>query len=320
MSPARPVNGPVGAAGQVDRLLRLVPLLHGHQEVRVTDAASMLGVTPAQVVKDLKVLLLCGLPGGYPDDLIDVDLDALEGPAADGVIRVSNADYLARPVRLAPVEAAALAVALRSIGSVDPGARDVVERTVAKLEVASHGPSPVVAVAGEPDLRAAWAHVLREAIRGDRQVQLQYWVATRDEVTERTVDPLRVDDEDGVLYLRAWCHEAGERRSFRLDRVIGLSVLESSRLVDEAAEAPEERAWVAVELLLEPAVDWFPRYYRAEYAHPQDDGRLRVGLRVWDLRWLDRLLLRLSPHVVQVSPEHVQDRLVAGTADVLGLY
>ena len=45
------------------------------------------------------MLFLCGLPGGYPDDLIDVDLEALEG---DGVIRVSNADYLARPLRLTP--------------------------------------------------------------------------------------------------------------------------------------------------------------------------------------------------------------------------
>ena len=36
--------------------------------------------TATQVLADLKVLLMCGLPGGYPDDLIDVDLDALETP------------------------------------------------------------------------------------------------------------------------------------------------------------------------------------------------------------------------------------------------
>ena len=58
--------------------------------------------TPAQIVNDLKVLFMCGLPGGYPDDLIDVDLDALEGEEGDGVIRVSNADYLARPLQLSP--------------------------------------------------------------------------------------------------------------------------------------------------------------------------------------------------------------------------
>src|SRR3954449_8484785 len=127
-----------GAQAQVARLLRLVPLLHGHDRVRVSEAADLLGVAPRQLLSDLKVLLMCGLPGGYPDDLIDVDLDALEGPEADGVIRVSNADYLARPLRLTPTEATAIIVALRALRS---GARDetreVVDRALAKLEAAA---------------------------------------------------------------------------------------------------------------------------------------------------------------------------------------
>ena len=84
---------------------------------------------------------MCGLPGGYPDDLIDVDIDALEGPdgvRTDGVIRVSNADYLARPLRLSPTEASAVIVALRALRN---GARDdtreVVDRALAKLEAAA---------------------------------------------------------------------------------------------------------------------------------------------------------------------------------------
>ena len=66
-----------GAKDQVNRLLTLVPYLHGRDGVRLDDAASALGISPGQLMKDLKVLLMCGLPGGYPDDLIDVDLDAL---------------------------------------------------------------------------------------------------------------------------------------------------------------------------------------------------------------------------------------------------
>ena len=84
-------------------------------QVRLDDAAARPRRPAEQLVKDLKVLLMCGLPGGYPDDLIDVDLDALEGPEADGVIRVSNADYLARPLRLSPTEATAIIVALRAL-------------------------------------------------------------------------------------------------------------------------------------------------------------------------------------------------------------
>src|SRR3712207_6095013 len=102
------------AKDQVARLLTLVPYLHARGQVRLEDAARVLDVTQEQVLSDLKVLFMCGLPGGYPDDLIDVDIEALEDPESDGVIKVSNADYLARPMRLTATEASAVVVALRA--------------------------------------------------------------------------------------------------------------------------------------------------------------------------------------------------------------
>ena len=131
-----------GARDQVARLLKLVPYLYARGTVHVVEAARTLGTTPRQLVKDLKVLLMCGLPGGYPDDLIDVDLDALE-EGGDGVIRVSNADYLARPLRLTPTEASAVIVALRALrnsAGTRHGTREVLDRALAKLEAAAaHG-------------------------------------------------------------------------------------------------------------------------------------------------------------------------------------
>ena len=115
MSETTPRPAASGAKDQVARLLTLVPYLHARDSVRLDEAAVALGVSPHQLLKDLKVLLMCGLPGGYPDDLIDVDLDALEDPGGDGVIRISNADYLARPLRLTPTEASAVIVALRAL-------------------------------------------------------------------------------------------------------------------------------------------------------------------------------------------------------------
>ena len=86
MSETTPRPAASGAKDQVARLLTLVPYLHARDSVRLDEAAVALGVSPHQLLKDLKVLLMCGLPGGYPDDLIDVDLDALEDPGGDGVI------------------------------------------------------------------------------------------------------------------------------------------------------------------------------------------------------------------------------------------
>lgn len=55
-----------GAKEQVARLLTLVPYLHTREEVRLDDAARALGVPPAQLLRDLRVLLMCGLPVGTP--------------------------------------------------------------------------------------------------------------------------------------------------------------------------------------------------------------------------------------------------------------
>ena len=227
---ARP---PVQAAAkeQVARLLTLVPFLHARGQVRLEDAASALGVDPEQLVRDLKVLLMCGLPGGYPDDLIDVDLDALEGEEGDGVIRVSNADYLARPLRLSPTEATAIIVALRALrNGAGDDTREVVDRALAKLEAAAAEGSVAAHIdPGDeptgPDLTRLEAR-LREAAEQQRQVRLSYYVPSRDEQSERTVDPRGVVSAQGFTYLDAWCHSAEAPRLFRLDRIHEAEVLD----------------------------------------------------------------------------------------------
>jgi proteasome accessory factor C len=224
---------PGGAKDQVVRLLRLVPYLYARGTVRVDEAAADLGVTPERLVSDLKVLLMCGLPGGYPDDLIDVDLDALEGEDADGVIRVSNADYLARPLQLSPTEATAVIVALRALrdGAGD-ATREIVDRTVAKLETAVHGAAdPLVdpgTDSGADVLGARFRTALEEATEQARQVRLTYWVPSRDDVTDRVVDPRGIVTAHGLTYLDAWCHTAQAPRLFRLDRIQDAEVLDSS--------------------------------------------------------------------------------------------
>lgn len=80
---------------QVPRLLALVPYLQAHPDADLTETAAVFDVTVRQLVADLKVLWFCGLPGGAPGDLIEVDMDALE----QGTIRLTNAEFLSRPQR-----------------------------------------------------------------------------------------------------------------------------------------------------------------------------------------------------------------------------
>jgi proteasome accessory factor C len=325
------MTAPVGGAKeQVARLLALVPYLHRRGEVQLDEAAAALGVPADQLLRDLRVLLMCGLPGGYPDDLIDVDLDALESPEGDGVIRVSNADYLMRPLRLTPTEASALIVALRAVRTgANDATRAVVDRTLSKLETAAAQGSvaPQIEVGEDVDRHHTLRATLNDAIASRRQVRLTYFVPSRDEESERVVDPHAVITANGFAYLDAWCHSAEAPRWFRLDRISSVAVTDheiattvsAPRSLSDGLFAAGEHTTRVVLRLAAPA-RWVPDYYPVQDVRRMRDGSLKVTLQVSDPRWLERLLLRLAPHAEVESPVDFADSFHATATAALQLY
>lgn len=329
-----------GAREQVARLLTLVPLVHRRDGVRLGEAADLLGITPAQLLRDLKVLFLCGLPGGLPDDLIDVDLDALEsedgGPIHDGVIRVRNADYLTRPLRLTATEASALQVALHAMRD---GARSetaaVIDGVLSKLAAAveAAGPAQVEITSSPLDaVRAAVERhtaVLQEAIAAERPVRLRYFVPSRQEESERVVEPYGVVERGAHAYLDGWCRSAGGDRLFRLDRVREVEVLdgptEQPRRAPRDAEAgmfddADQPGARVVRLVLDAPAAWAADYYPVRSARPRDDGGLEVELVVVDQRWLERLLMRLAPDARVLDDDELAENFTSTARHTLRLY
>lgn len=320
-----------GAREQVGRLLALVPWIQARREVSLEEAAAEFGVKPTQIVKDLKVLWFCGLPGLGMGDLIEVDMDALEG---EGVIRVSNADYLTRPLRLDSGEASALIVALRTLReTAGDDVRPVVDRTLAKLEAAAGDGAAAAAHVDvrlpAPDAATAALHAdLARAVADRRQVRLDYYVPARDETTERVVDPLQLVAAEGHEYLDAWCHVSEGQRLFRLDRVSRAEVLDSPaeehpdvapRDLGEGLFQPSPQDTLAT-LLLEPEARWVAEYYPVESEEEAGDGRLRVRLRVATPAWLVRLMLRLGAAGRVEEPAELADRVTAAARDALTNY
>lgn len=316
------------AQSQVGRMLELVPYLQARGGVPVADVARDFGVTPNQIVKDLNVLWFCGLPNSVTGDMIDVDMEAVK---EDGVVRLSNAEYLTRPLRLAPPEALALIVALRALAeSAGPREREPVDRVLAKIEAATgerSGSAAGVDVqldAGDPEIREA----VDTALRDGRQLHLTYYVASRDETTERIADPLRLVYFEGRPYLEAWCHRAEETRLFRVDAMTAATVLETPAApppgvslldVSQGAYRPDPDDPVAV-LDLEPGARWVADYYPTETAIELGDGRLRIQLRYTDERWLRRLIMRLSGAARVVEPRDLAEAVRQSAARSLANY
>jgi len=320
-----------GASTQrLSRLLAMVPWLLRRQGVSLEEAARHFGITEEQLVKDLQLLFVCGTPGHMPDDLIEAEWES-------GEVYVDNAEAISRPLRLAPDEAVALLVGLRTLAEV-PGLHDrgPVESALAKLSAAAGDALPGTVAplavdlsvgAEEETLRAA-----REALRTRRRLRIRYLVPARDEATDRDVDPMRVTNVAGRWYLEGWCHRAEDVRLFRVDRVAGIEVLEDVDGTPPADAVSREDmdgplfTPTGDEPLVTLDVDgrgrWVAEYYPVEDVEELPDGHLRVRLRATNPRWVPRLVLRLGgagrivdPPELAAEAERIAEAALAAYAD-----
>jgi proteasome accessory factor C len=315
------------AREQVPRMLALVPYLRSREGVPVEQVAADFGVTTSQIVKDLNVLWFCGLPEAVTGDMIDIDMDALE---AEGVVRLDNAEFLERPLRLTVAEALSLVVALRTLReSAAPAELPTIESALAKLEsAAGDGAAASAAVQVHIERPDPEVHdTVREALKQGRRVHLAYVVPARDERTERDVEPLRLLMAEGRPYLEAWCLRVDDVRLFRLDRVEDAKILDepvqprpvAPRDLSAGLFQPSDDAAVAV-LDLEGPARWVAEQHTIDEASEQPDGTLRIRLRVADLAWLRRLVLRQGGSVRVVSPQTLADDVRRAASEALEAY
>jgi proteasome accessory factor C len=304
---------------QLSRLLALAPYLQTRGEVPLREVAADFSVSPDQILKDLRVLYMCGLPGFGPGELIDINVEALlDDP--EGLVRIDNAEYLARPLRLGSNEASALIVALRALlDSSTVASREVVERTLAKLEAATEaGALPLVDVR-VPEQRPGLTQTrndLERALRTNKQARVHYVVPSRDETTDRVVDPIALLLRDGNTYLDAWCHLAEDRRLFRVDRISSVVVLDSDRerhdleprdLAEGLFESGPDDLVVRVRLTAQ--MRWFAESYPVLTVTEIEDDGLEVTLAVSDEQWLLRLAMRFGHGLTVLDPIGLSDRI-----------
>ncbi|HVK21409.1 MAG TPA: WYL domain-containing protein [Actinokineospora sp.] len=308
------------AQDRLPRLLALVPYLIARPGIRIEEAAADFEVTTKQLRKDLELLWMCGLPGYGPGDLIDISFD-------EDTVTVTFDAGMSRPLRLTGAEATAMLVALRALvdtpGVVDA---DAIRRAVAKIEMAAGQAQPAGVAVGLGVREGAETVKVREtvqaALQAGRAIRMAYYTASKDEMTERTVDPMRVLIVEGRGYLEAWCRRAEAVRLFRLDRIDELAVLDEPASPPPYAEPTDVSAGLfraapdqsVARLVLEPDARWVSEYYPVEDVEELGAGRLRVSMRYSDTSWIVRLLLGLGGEVGVEEPAHLADELRAQAA------
>jgi proteasome accessory factor C len=293
------------AAARLSRLLALVPWLEQHPGVSISEAAEHFGVGAEELEQDLWLTICCGLPGHGPDQLIDIQFWD-----EDGSIHVIDAQTLDRPLRLNPGEAMSLLVGLRLLAQI-PGEHDraALASATAKLEAAADVTQGAAVVMDDPG--EAMSTDLARALQQRRAVRIVYAGASRDEVTERVVEPVEVVRYAGRAYLLAWCRDAGAQRTFRLDRLRSVEVLDEvlpahSRTDADAVAEITPAQGIPVRMRVSARSRWLLEAFPTTQVSTGEGGHEEATMVVADPTWLVRIVLGQAGGVEVLEPAEVR--------------
>lgn len=274
---------------RLSRILALIPYVLANRGADVADVLERFGYTEAELTRDLNSVFVCGLPGYGPGDLMEAYID-------DDEVVIDSASYFMRAPRLSPTEALGLLASGLAVAGSGQGtpALDSAIAKLTKVVVPDADESLAIDLA---DTSAELA-ILREAARDNRTVRITYRSLSREEDTERVIEPWIVFTTLGNWYVLGHCRLVGDSRTFRIDRIKDLQILsESFEPPDEipipgVGYTPSDGDISAV-IDLSPRALWVLEYYPVEVVHGTEEYT-RIRFSAPDPELPARLLLRLG--------------------------
>lgn len=307
----------MSARDSVARMLTLVPWLLERPGASLDEAATAFGTDPATIRRELLHLDFCGLPGLAGGDLFEVEL------VGDRVV-LGMADELTRPLRPTPQEAYRLVLTLDAavvaLGEDLPELRTAVDKVRRVLGI----PEQQADVVPEDEDTALLA-AARAAVRAGCRVKLRYRGRGDQVPGTREVDPWRLDLVDGHGYLQGFDHGVGERRVFRLDRVLALEPTDLPVSVRAPEQLPPPRYVpgpddLEVELRLPRGARWLLDAIDADLLDEREDGSTRCVLRTDAPEFIARLVLSGGGDLEVVRPPQLRARVHELAAAALAGY
>lgn len=302
---------------RLQRSLAMMAWLQGRDPVTLDELAERFEVSRTQLLKDLAAIETMA-PGGtgdggvlVPEIVIDDDAGTVELRFVPQVFRVRG--------RLSRSEAfAAHAVGRAAVALLGEESAPALESALDKLAAALEQGRQLAMDFEHPEHLDA----VRRAADEHRRLEVVYWSAWRDERTSRRIDPYRVFYAQGEWYAPAWCHQAGDFRRFRVDRILSCTdtgeTFEPGAVDDSLAvfTAPKVAATEVV-ARFPAAASWVPEYVAGAVLDEDDDG-FTMRLTAVGRTWLARLLLRTGGEVLE--PEGLVGLRQATARRVLELY
>ena len=289
------------------RLLDLVPYLNTHQGISLKELAQHFDVSPSQMSADLTTLWMCGLPGYTPLELMDLEFES-------GFVSIRNAETLSKPRSISFQEGVALLLGLDLIATSLPEDREDLLNSIASLS------SRLTSILGVPVKLSATASTsgvvttpISRAITTKSGLEISYHSMYRDSLTERTVMPIELYENDNHQYLRAYCFTALDYREFRVDRVKSVKPTNVPNTFESNKQAPGKIDFSIT--TKDPSRDVAERFGITDTVTGS-----QLDLSSYSRQWIERSVMASGAAVVLNSPSEIRDEVAKKAQLMLNRY
>ena len=305
------------------RLLNLIPFLQKNNGVDLREAAELFGISEEQLIADLNLIWMCGLPGYTHLELIDVSYDS-------GYVTIQNAETLAKPMKITYDEGAALLLAVENLIAIAP-ANDVkilggIRQKLMNLLALPLETGDLIPSSQKRESENALTPVLPDLLQlledQSHLLDIEYYSATLDEYLKLTVEPIELLTMNGFAYLLGYRTNGGGAQHFRLDRISKVSKSSQIRAGESRGKGitlPDEA--IEVEIAIAPEAYWFIQKWRLSALEYQPLRKLFTGtVKVHHRKWLERATLSAAGALVIERPEPVRAEIVRSAHRTLEKY
>ncbi len=232
------------AALRAIRLLDLVPYIVAHPGISITELAKEFSISRDEVLKDLNLLFLCGLPGYTPLELIDISFD-------EESVVIRDPQNLAAPRNLNESEALIARIALAALEESTPRTAAAYPQIIAlreKIAKAFSSSIPASAITFTLDKERATLEAIESAIKQELDLEITYNNVTKDSSSRRSITPISIIAEDKRTLVSAYCHSAKALRTFNLAQISEVST--KTRIVRTDLERLEDSRGSSAEVII----------------------------------------------------------------------
>jgi len=232
------------AALRAIRLLDLVPYIVAHPGISITELAKEFSISRDEVLKDLNLLFLCGLPGYTPLELIDISFD-------EESVVIRDPQNLAAPRNLNESEALIARIALAALEESTPRTAAAYPQIIAlreKIAKAFSSSIPASAITFTLDKERATLEAIESAIKQEMDLEITYNNVTKDSSSRRSITPISIIAEDKRTIVSAYCHSAKALRTFNLAQISEVST--KTRIVRTDLERLEDSRGSSAEVII----------------------------------------------------------------------